>query len=100
MTATTHFAKRVAERIGPEVNAAQLAFGIVSDIRDERGDLVEFVARVNKQGLRLFRFRVPCRGVFYALVDTSSMVCVTVLPPGFTVPCQGKGRIKLKETDL
>ena len=100
MTCTAHFAKRVASRVGPEVNPDQLAFGIVEAIKTGRSDLIEFVSRVNKKGLRLFRFRVPQRGVFYALVDTSEMVCVTVLPPGFIVPRQGKGRIKLRETDL
>ena len=100
MTATQHFRQRVAERIGPDVDADTLAAAIVTAIRRERTDLVTFVARINRDGLRLFRFRTPQGRAFYAAVNTVDMACVTVMPPGFVVPRQGKGRITLRDVDL
>jgi hypothetical protein len=100
MSATTHFIGRVAERIGAAVDPRVLADGIVWAIRQERDDIVEFVTRVDRRGCRIFRFRVPDGRQFYALVNTDEMRCITVLPPGFTVPRQGKSRMKLKETDI
>lgn len=98
--ASTHFQRRVAERIGPSVDAEMLARDLISAIQSERWDFVEFVARVNRDGCRLFRFRAPTGRLFYALVNTDRLLCVTVMPPGFTVPRQGKARVKLRETDL
>ena len=95
-----HFIQRVTERIGPHVSATALARGIVGSVRAADG-AVEFVARVDRDGCRLFRFRVPDDGrYFYALVDTEKWVCVTVMPPGFVAGRVGKSRLKLKDVDL
>jgi hypothetical protein len=99
LTATLHFIERVRQRIGPQHDAIAISRTIIEGIRLERPDMAEFVARVSRDGKRIFRFRVPDKGVFYALVDTANMTCVTVLPPGFAVNRQGKSRLKLKEID-
>jgi hypothetical protein len=98
MTATNHWRRRVEERIG-RVDADLLARAIVQAIQggDERN--VQFVARVNRGGGRLFRFRAGERQ-FFALVDTESWHCITVLPPGFVAAREGKNAIKLREKDL
>ena len=100
MTATAHFIERVAERIGPEVDGVFLARGIVWAIQNGRTDLVEFVARLSLDGRRLFRLRVPHRGVFYAVVNTDAMRCVTVMAPGLWVRRHDRASIKMEDLDL
>lgn len=100
MVATKHFTRRVAQRIGPDVDAAALAQHIVEAVQDGRSHEAMFVARVSRGGKRLFRFRVPQRGVFYALVDTNHMACITVLPPGFRSSKEGGGYVTLREDTL
>ena len=98
---TVHFARRVRERIGVGPDPQYLAEGIIWAIENARTDLVQFVCRTDKKGLRLFRFRVPDTGRgFYALVDTESMTCITVMPPGFVVGRQGKTHLELKDTPI
>jgi hypothetical protein len=38
--------------------------------------------------------------VFYALVDTNRMACITVMPPGFRPSKEGGGYIALREDTL
>lgn len=67
----------------------------------ERRDKVEFVARVSRDGKRVFRFRHAGTGKFwYALVNTQDMTCVTLLPPHYIVGREGKSEIQLKDIDL
>lgn len=99
--ATAHWIQRVQERVENPPDPVVLARGIIWAIQAERHDLVEFVARTNRNGQRLFRFRVPSSGkMYYALVDTEKMVCVTVLKPGMAAGRIGKGPLKLTGDDL
>lgn len=101
MVATNHFVRRAVERIGCNVEeATALAEGLVAAIRAGRDDIATFVSRVDRTGCRLFRFQSADGRSFFAMVNTDDMACVTVLPAGFTVPRQGKGRLKLRERDL
>ena len=100
MTATNHFRSRVAERIGSDVDADDLAAFLTHEIARGDSDKVVFVARLSRDGKRLFRFRLVRGGLFYALVDTNSMRCITVMPPGFRPTRQGGDSIYLKETDI
>jgi hypothetical protein len=101
MVATSHFVRRAVERIGCTVEeATALAEGLVAAIGTGRDDIATFVSRVDRTGCRLFRFRSADGRDFFALVNTNGMACITVLPAGFTVPRQGKGRLKLRERDL
>jgi hypothetical protein len=95
MNATNHFIERVAERIGPHVDARALARWIVDAIRKDRTDLVEYVSRVSRDGKRVFRFRLRDE-VFFVLVDTQNMQCVTVFRPGFAVGREGRSKIILE----
>lgn len=100
-TATAHFLQRAAERMGYRAaQARELADGLVWAIEQERDDVAEFVSRVNRDGLRLFRFRAVDARLYYALVNTDTMTCISIMPPGFTVPRQGKSRLKLKDADI
>ena len=93
--------RRAVERIGCTVEeATALAEGLVAAIGTGRDDIATFVSRVDRTGCRLFRFRSADGRDFFALVNTNDMACITVLPAGFTVPRQGKGRLKLRERDL
>jgi len=100
MTATVHFQQRVRERIGYNVDPYKLARELVLGIENRDTDFVRFVGRASKCGRRVFWFRLPNRGAYYALIDTSSMTCLTVLPPGFTVNMAGKRTIELRDTDV
>jgi len=96
MTATTHFIDRVRERIGVHVNGERLADALCEAIRTENTGRAQFVSRVDRSGKRIFRFRTADRRTFYALVDTDQMVCITIMPPGFTVGRQSKPRLELE----
>jgi hypothetical protein len=94
-----HFRRRVRERIGPDTDAAALAAHLLSGVAQSRSDVV-FVARISRSGRRLFRFRMADQRAFYALIDTDRMDCITVMPPGFIVPREGKSNLQLMEKDL
>lgn len=97
MAATYHFRRRVGERIG-NVDADTLADGIFWAIDNGRADLVEYVCRVTREGMRVFRFRVPDGRVFLALIDTEKRSAVTVFPPGRAIiPRQGKKALEIAE---
>jgi hypothetical protein len=100
---TLHWKERVPQRIG-RVDPVDLALSLLDAIRREAWHLVEFVGRVSREGLRLFRFRVcdllpnhDDHRWFHALVDTRKETCITVFPLGFAIPLQGKGLLKLRE---
>lgn len=99
--ATNHFIARAVERIGcSETEARDIAEDILWSIQQERWDRVKFIARVSRDGCRIFRFyRLGSQRPWYALVDTVEMNCVTVLPAGFKVSLQGKPTITLKGDD-
>ena len=100
MAATQHWRKRVAERIGPDVDPDTLAETLILALQQERYDLVEFVTRVNRDGQRMFRFRALNGRFYFALIDTDNHRCITVMPPGFVIARQGKPRLQLKDSDL
>ena len=91
---TAHFIKRVRERVGKDVDAVLLARHILDGL--DTGD-TEFMCRVSRRGLRCFRFRSFDGRLFYALIDTDTNDCVTVLPPGFLLGRHGKGPLALKD---
>lgn len=99
---TNHFVTRAVERIGcTEDEAREIGQGLAWAIERERWDLVRFVSRVNREGQRIFRFRhAPTKRHWYALVNTDTMTCITILHPGFDVRRQGKSKIRLREEDL
>lgn len=100
---TDHFILRAMERIGCSSKQARtLGKGIIWSIENNRKDLVDFVCRVDKKGRRLFLFRyAPTKDYYYALVDTISMRCITVMPPGFQVKLTGESKLLvLGEKDL
>lgn len=92
----THWNERVQERIGT-VDPDVLHQGLVWAIKNDRTDLVQAIGRVSRDGKRVFKFRVPDGRVFFALVNTSNMNPMTVMPPDFTVKRQGKPPINLQQ---
>ena len=95
MIVTTHFRDRVRTRIGPHVDAVVLSQHIIDGI--DTGDS-EFIARVNRRGVRCFRFQVPEDGrFFYALVETGPVKLITVLPAGYRLTRQGADTITLRK---
>lgn len=96
---SSHFIQRVRERIGEHVCPITLGDWLLHNLRNERQDVLKFVGRVNRRGLRIFRFRVEDGRHFYALIDTESTTLVTVMPPGFKPLVEGGGCIKLKDIE-
>lgn len=98
---TQHFIARAVERIGcTERQARGLGRYLLWAVKNERFDKVEYIARLNREGLRLYRFRwPPTKGVFYVAVNTKHGRCVTVLPPGFRLTRQGKASLYLLGED-
>ena len=95
MIVTTHFRDRVRTRIGPHVDAVALSQHIIDGI--DTGDS-EFIARVNRRGVRCFRFQVPEDGrFFYALVETDPMKLITVLPAGWRISRQNAASMILRD---
>lgn len=97
-----HFVQRAVERLGcPESEAESIGHDLIWALENERWDIIQFVARVARDGRRVFRFQHAATGRFwYALIDTQTLRCITVLRPGFRVPREGKKSITLKEIDL
>ena len=92
-----HFALRVRQRIGPHVDPITV-MGYLRDGLQRGNPDIEFVTRISKTGLRLFRFICPGDGrAFYVVVETPHMALVTVLPPGFKVSRAGKQPLQLHE---
>ena len=96
MILTTHFKERVRSRIGPHVDVAALGRHIIDGI--DTGDSA-YVGRINRDGVRCFRFQVPeDERVFYALVDTTRMQLITVLPAGWRINRQNAASMVLRDT--
>lgn len=78
---TAHWRQRVGQRIGPTVCPELLARALFWAIDARRHDLVAYVGRVRRDGVRAFRFRVPDGRIFVALLDTEQRSAITVLAP-------------------
>lgn len=101
VSVSEHFILRAQERLGyDKASAVELGTYLFHAIDCQRDDIALFVARVSRDGRRLFRFRAACGRLFYALLNTESRSCVTILPPGYRVRRQGRDCLTLKETDL
>lgn len=74
-----HFQQRTHERIGPDVDAYRLWRRLTAWIEND-SDKVQFVARVNKSGRRLWRFTVDGRP-FFTIYDHDAKCPITVLLP-------------------
>lgn len=78
----THFAQRVAERIGDDVDPRHLWEGLRWAIAENRQDLVEFVVRLSrKRGRRLWKFRRPDQRFFFVIYDHDLDCPITVMRP-------------------
>ncbi|WP_333830994.1 hypothetical protein [Pararhodobacter sp.] len=83
--ATAHWRQRVGQRIGASVCPELLALGLFWAIDTRRDDLVAYLGRVRRDGVRAFRFRVPDGRYFVALLDTERRSAITVLAPDHAV---------------
>ena len=50
---------------------------------------------MNRTGKRIYRFRLQDGRSFYALVNTSDMVAISVMEPGFRVNREGRRSLEL-----
>lgn len=82
---TAHWRQRVGERIGSGVCPDELARALLWAIDHRRDDLVRFVGRVRRDGVRAFRFRVPDGRIYLALINVERRSVVTVLQQGHEV---------------
>lgn len=92
-----HFVQRVRQRIGPHVDPVDLMHYLRDGLQRGNPD-IEFVTRLSRTGVRLFRFTCPGDGrQFYAVIETPSMVPITILPPGYRVHRVGREPLNLPE---
>lgn len=82
---TAHWRQRVGQRIGATVCPDLLARALFWAIDAHCHDLVAYLGRVRRDGLRAFRFRIPDGRIFVALLDTERRSAVTVLAPDHAV---------------
>lgn len=79
---TQHWRQRVAERIGLGICPDLLASALLTAIDARRDDLVAYLGRVRRDGMRAFRFRVSDGRYFVALIESDRRAVVTVLVDG------------------
>lgn len=95
-----HFIQRAQERLGYDRDRAMALGHILFRLIDTGQDRnIRFVARVSRDGKRIFQFTAKGARPFYALLDTEARACVTILPPGFVIGREGKTPMQLKEND-
>lgn len=82
---TAHWRQRVRQRIGRAVCPDLLALGLFWAIDAHRHDLVAYLGRVRRDGVRAFRFRIPDGRFFVALLDMERRRAITVLAPEHVV---------------
>lgn len=95
MSTTHHFMQRVHERMGSHVNPMTLAGRLLRAIEAGDESEAQFVARVSKDGRRIFRFEEEGRE-FFVLVNTYQKVCISVFLPGYEVGRQDRPRLTLR----
>ena len=78
---TAHWRMRVRQRISVTACPELLAHALFWAVDARRHDLVAYVGRVRRDGVRAFRFRVPDGRFFVALLDTERRSAITVLAP-------------------
>ncbi|APX88659.1 hypothetical protein BV394_02030 [Brevirhabdus pacifica] len=79
MHVTSHFRERVAQRVGGALDPEELAAALDWAISENRSDLVEYVGRRNRRGVRVFRFRAAPDGrMFLAVIDTQAGAAITL----------------------
>ena len=76
---TAHWCQRVRERVGVAECPVVLARAIFWAIDHHRDDMVQYLGRVRRDGVRAFRFRTVDGRYFVALLNTSDRCPVTVL---------------------
>lgn len=74
-----HFCLRVGERIEGGVSAHSLWLALIDGIEGEDGT-VQYIARINRSGRRLWRFDVDGTP-YFAIYDHDLKCPITVFPP-------------------
>lgn len=82
---TAHWRLRVRQRIGAPACPDLLARALFWAIDAHRHDLVAYLGRVRRDGVRAFRFRIADGRIFVALLDMERRSAVTVLAPDHAV---------------
>lgn len=82
---TAHWCQRVRERVSQKTCATTLARAIFWAIDNGRDDVVVYLGRVRRDGVRAFRFRFTDGRYFVALLNLDDRRPITVLPPGRAV---------------
>ena len=99
-----HFRKRVAERIGTDVDPVTLAVAIAHAVLTRDYDRASYVGRGDTPGTACYRIQLPDGRIGYPVVCTATGTPITILAPGFLLARRGKRRPKrlreyLPETD-
>lgn len=94
-----HFARRLRQRVSPNINVHIVWHGIIDAIMNNDTTHVSFVGRLNKKGRRLWRVSTPSKP-FFVVFDHDLGCPVTVLPPEGHAGCHdnlGYTKISLED---
>lgn len=80
MILTKHFRTRVTERLGASADPDYIGRAIAWAIENQRQDLIEYLGRQDKHGLRVWRFRYPDGRFIRVIINHTANVAVTLFP--------------------
>lgn len=89
-----HFRQRVAERLGPDVDALHLAAEIARAVLTRDYERASYVGRGDTPGTACYRIRLPDGRLGYPIVCRATGTPITILMPGFLLDRPGKRRPK------
>lgn len=90
-----HFSRRVAERMGEDIDARMLWRSLIQIIETEtETEHLQFMARINRDGRRLWRLYLRGKP-FFVIYDHSIGCPITVIGPSGLVGRSGKSPIDL-----
>lgn len=94
-----HFATRLAERYGADLDALALWRALSYALAAEDWSRLRLVTRVSRCGRRIFLFRLSDGRPCFVLFDCVVGLPLTVFPEGMRVTCEGKPPMRLEVPD-
>ncbi|MBT8411048.1 MAG: hypothetical protein KJP02_04530 [Octadecabacter sp.] len=90
-----HFARRLRDRFGPELDALHLWWRWSIAIERGGGDIATFRGRLDRRGRRLWEVDMQGRAGF-VVYDHDGCVLVTIMTDDETIKCGAKGQRRIR----
>lgn len=84
-----HFKLRLRQRFGPDLDAVQIWDALVREYRAENWSLLRMVARINRDGRRVFAVKMSDGRTLYVVFCCKAGMPVTVMCEGMTIQPEG-----------